>query len=115
MSNCFDHQALMYLTSHASEFSYFVIMMRDLSVTCVIVFFIIQVNKRESNIKNEIAKTDSKHDLQELKTVLNSCRPLICFNIYLDRHKPNHVFLLEFIKLYETLKDKENDLDYIST
>jgi len=48
---------------HASEFSYYVIMIRDLSVTCVIVYFIVQVNKRESSIKNEIARTDSKHDL----------------------------------------------------
>ena len=64
LSSCqFDNTVLVYLVEHASEFSYCVIMIRDLSVTCVIVYFIIQVNKRESSIKNEIARTDSKHDL----------------------------------------------------
>jgi hypothetical protein len=38
----------------------------------------------------------------------------MCFNSYLENHKPRHTFLLEFIKLYETLKDRENELYYIN-
>ena len=64
LSSCqFDNTVLVFLVKQASEFRYYVIMIRDLSVTCVIVYFIIKVNKRESSIKNEIARTDSKHDL----------------------------------------------------
>lgn len=78
------------------------------------VYFIVRVNRRESNIKAELAKEDSPHDLQELKTVLNSCRPLMCFSSYLEEEKPSHMILLEYIKMYETIKDKESDLDYLS-
>ena len=77
------------------------------------VYFIIRVNKRESNIKVELAKQDSPHDLQELKTVLNSCRPLMSFSNYLDEQKPEHIVLLDYVKVYETIKDKESELDYL--
>ena len=89
------------------------IILRDFVVHCIMVYFIVRVNKRESNIKTELAKDDSPHDLQELKTLLNSCRPLMCFSSYLETNKPNHLVLLEYIKVYETIKDKNSELDYL--
>ena len=38
-------------------------MTRDFVVHCAMVYFIVVVNKRESNIKAELAKEDSPHDL----------------------------------------------------
>lgn len=99
------------IVKFAPEFSYIVIILRDFTVHCVMVYFIVRVNRRESNIKAELAKEDSPHDLQELKTVLNSCRPLMCFSNYLDTEKPDHLVLLEYVKVYETIKDKEIDLE----
>lgn len=104
------HPAMRTLIRYSSEASYIVIIIRDFCVHCVMVYFIVSVNRRESNIKAEISKSDSKHDLHELKTVLNSCRPLMAFNDYLEANKPSHTILLDYIKLYETLKDKEIDL-----
>lgn len=77
--------------------SYMIIISRDFVTHCVMVYFVIRVNRRESNIKAELAKTDSKHDLAELKTVLNSCRPLMCFSNFLNENKPDHLALLDFI------------------
>lgn len=91
------------LITYAPMASYIVIITRDFCVHCVMVYFIVSVNRRESNIKAEIAKSDSKHDLHELKTVLNSCRPLMSFNDYLENNKPSHTILLDYIKLFETL------------
>ena len=101
------------LIKYAPLASYITIMCRDFVVHCVMVYFIWRVNKRETNIKAELAKGDSPHDLHELKTVLNSCRPLMCFNNFLESKKPNHVILLEFIKIFETIRDKETELEYI--
>ena len=102
-----------WIIEYAPEFSYIVIILRDFTVHIVMVYFIIRVNKRESNIKVELAKQDSPHDLQELKTVLNSCRPLMSFSNYLDEQKPEHIVLLDYVKVYETIKDKESELDYL--
>ena len=44
---------------------------------------------------------------------MNSCRPLMCFSSYLELNKPNHLVLLEYIKVYETIKDKNSELDYL--
>ena len=79
------------------------------------IYFIFAVNKREDNIKNELARDDSPHDLKELKTVLNSCRPLMSFSAYLDTFKESHFFLLEYIKMYEQIKDLELDLQDIQS
>lgn len=38
-------------------------MLRDFVVHCVMIYFIVRVNKRESDIKVEMAKQDSPHDL----------------------------------------------------
>ena len=102
------------IVKFAPEYSYIVIILRDFTVHCVMVYFIVRVNKRESNIKSELAKQDSPHDLQELKTVLNSCRPLMCFSNYLEEEKPEHMVLLEYVKVYETIQDRERDLDYLT-
>ena len=93
--------------------SYIVIILRDFIVHCVMVYFIVRVNRRESSIKNELARQDTTYDLQELKTLLNSYRPLMAFSAYLEKEKPEHMVLLDYIKLYETIKDKESDLDYL--
>ena len=108
-----DSSVLVTVVKYAPEMSYIVIILRDFVVHCVMVYFIFSVMRRESNIKAQIAKSDSKHDLQELKTVLDSCRPLMCFNDYLESNKPCHTILLDYIKIYETLKDKEIDLSDI--
>lgn len=114
MNECEDHgKFVKYIIKYSSLASYVVIMLRDFIVHCVMIYFIMRVNKRESNIKVELEKQDSPHDLQELKTVLNSCRPLMCFSNYLESEKENHVVLLDYIKTYETIKDKETELEYI--
>ncbi len=54
---------LQHLIIYAPLYSYVVIIVRDFLVHCVMVFFIIRVNKRESNIQAELAKGDTMHDL----------------------------------------------------
>ena len=46
--------------------------------------------------------------------MLNSCRPLMCFSNYLEEEKPEHIVLLEYVKVYETIQDRERDLDYLT-
>ena len=55
------------------------------------VYFIVIVNRREDNIKNELERDDTPHDLGGLSTVLNSCRPLMCFSAYLETYKPDYL------------------------
>lgn len=38
----------------------------------------------------------------------------MCFSNYLEMKKPSHLILLEYIKVYETIKDKESELDYLT-
>ena len=112
LANCPPASPTLYfLTEYAPLFSYVIIIMRDFATHCVMVYFIVRVNRRESNIKNELERDDSPHDLQELKTVLNSCRPLMVFSGYLDEKKPDHLRLLEYIKVYETIKELEIELN----
>ena len=96
--------------NYASLFSYIVIVTRDFVTHCCMIYFITVVNRREDNIKNELEKDDSPHDLKELKTVLNSCRPLMSFSGYLEVQKPDHICLLDYIKAYETIKEHHLDL-----
>ena len=35
------------------------------------------------------------------------------FSNYLDEQKPEHIVLLDYVKVYETIKDKESELDYL--
>ena len=42
---------------------------------------------------------------------MNSCRPLMCFTTFLENNKPEHIQLLEYIKLYEQIKEKQIDLE----
>lgn len=64
MATCPPQNAVLrHLIVYAPLYSYIVIITRDFLVHCVMVFFIIRVNKRESNIQAELAKTDSMHDL----------------------------------------------------
>ena len=94
-----------WLAEHSSLFSYIVIILRDFVTHCSMVYFIFSVNRREDNIKSELEKDDSPHDLHELKTVLNSCRPLICFSSWLEENRQAHIVLLEYIKSFETIKE----------
>ena len=96
-----DSLLLQTLVKYSPLASYVVIITRDFVVHCAMVFFIVRVNKREMNIKREMEREDSLHDLQELKTVLNSCRPLMSFSSYIETEKPAHMCLLEYIKEYE--------------
>ena len=107
-----DHnsRAKEFLASYSSMFSYIVIIMRDFVTHCCMVYFIYAVNRREDNIKSELEKDDSPLDLQELKTVLNSCRPLMSFNGWLEENKPEYLVLLDYIKTFETLKEQILDL-----
>lgn len=112
LSSCsHSDSTLGYLISHAPLFSYVTIITRDFATHLVMVYFIVKVNRRESNIKAELEREDSPHDLLELKTVLNSCRPLMSFGSYLEDKKPNHLVLLEYIKIYETIREKVIDLE----
>ena len=88
-------------------------MSRDFIVHCVMVYFIVKVNIRETNIKAELEREDTHHDLHELKTVLNSCRPRMCFENYLDENKQDHVILLDYVKLYLKIEDYEAELVHI--
>jgi hypothetical protein len=51
------------MIKYAPEASYIVIMTRDFFVISVMVYFIVRVNKPETNIKVEMAKTDTEYDL----------------------------------------------------
>ena len=95
-----------WLAKYSSLFSYIVIILRDFVTHCCMVYFIFVVNRREDDIKWELEKDDSPHDLHELKTVLNSCRPLICFSSWLENNKQTHMVLLEYIKSFETIKEE---------
>ena len=51
MASC-PHQndVLDFLVKYSNLFSYIIIITRDLMTTCVMVYFIVKVNRRESNI-----------------------------------------------------------------
>lgn len=37
----------------------------------------------------------------------------MAFHSYLEKEKPEHIVLLDYVKLFETIKDKESDLSYL--
>ena len=51
-----DSPTLRYIVKYAPEYSYITIILRDFVVHCVMVYFIVKVNRRELNIKNELAR-----------------------------------------------------------
>lgn len=105
-----DSDVTKFLAKYSDLLSYIVIVCRDFTTHVCMIYFIYTVNRREDTIKNELAKGDSLHDVQELKTVLNSCRPLMSFSAYLYDKKNDHICLFEYIKLYDTLQDRILDL-----
>ena len=38
----------------------------------------------------------------------------MAFSSHLEDQRPDHMILLEYIKMYETIQDKESDLDYLN-
>jgi len=101
------------LARYSAVCSYVVIIMRDFVTHCCMLYFIMSVNRREDNIKTELSKDDSPHDLQELKTVLNSCRPLMSFSSWIEDNKQCHLYLLDYIKQFETIKEQTLDLKQV--
>ena len=68
----------------------------------VTAYFLVSVNYRQS--KDDIAfleREDSINDMVEFNSVLNSCRPLVTFQLYLEQKYPDFVALLNFVKFYE--------------
>ena len=77
----------------------------------VTAYFLVSVNNRQS--RDDIAflsREDTIHDMVEFKTVINSCRPLMTFQLYLECNCQDYVFLLNFVKFQEQqiqyMKDK---------
>ena len=76
--------------------------MRDLAVGGVTTYFLVSVNHQQS--KDDIAflsRGDTIYDMVEFKTVINSCRPLMSFQLYLESGHDEYVYLLNFVKFYE--------------
>lgn len=100
----------MFFYKYSGLLSYIAIIVRDFATNFCMIYYIISVNRREDNIRNELEKDDSPHDLQELKTVLNSCRPFMSFETYVATHKADYICLLDYIRGYEVYKEQLLDL-----
>ena len=99
-----------FMSTYSNLFAYITIVVRDLTTFFCMLYFMFRVNRRENNIQTELSKDDSPHDCQEFKTMLNSCRPLICFSGYIEKKKPEFICLLDYIKAHDTIEYYEIEL-----
>ena len=98
-------------------FSYFwtyvIIVIRDLSILVITVYFLISVNRRETDLQTVLAKKDTVLDLMELDSVLCSVTPMIAFQKYIDEKQQGYSALLKFVKISKLYFEQVEDMKMI--